>query len=163
MEFISRSQAQQDKFIYLMTEKYLGLTNYTGTFLDIGACHPISINNTYELERRGWRGILFELEEEFREQYEKERKSSYVIGDVTTLNWEETLNKFNQWIKQYDIKINEYSLTTTLNNWIYNDNYINYLVDELPKGLEESDTDLLNIRDEMLGGLNKLKYLLTLS
>ena len=43
------------------------------------------------------------------------------------------------------------------------DKYIDYLVNELPKGLEESDTDLLNIRDEMLGGLNKLKYLLTLS
>jgi DNA-binding ferritin-like protein len=27
---------------------------------------------------------------------------------------------------------------------------------------EETDTDLLNIRDEMLGAINKLKYLLTL-
>lgn len=42
------------------------------------------------------------------------------------------------------------------------DKYIDYLVNEVPKGLEESDTDLLNIRDEMLGTLNKLKYLLTL-
>lgn len=42
------------------------------------------------------------------------------------------------------------------------DKYIDYLVNELPKGLEETDTDLLNIRDEMLGQLNKLKYLLTL-
>ena len=43
------------------------------------------------------------------------------------------------------------------------DKYIDYLVNELPKGLESADTDLLNIRDEMLGQLNKLKYLLTLS
>ena len=43
------------------------------------------------------------------------------------------------------------------------DKYIVYLVNELPKELESSDTDLLNIRDEMLGQLNKLKYLLTLS
>jgi hypothetical protein len=42
------------------------------------------------------------------------------------------------------------------------DKYISYLVNELPNRLEESDTDLLNIRDEMLGELNKLKYLLTL-
>jgi hypothetical protein len=28
--------------------------------------------------------------------------------------------------------------------------------------LDPSDTDLLNIRDEMLGELNKLSYLLTL-
>ncbi len=43
------------------------------------------------------------------------------------------------------------------------DIYIDYLVNELPKSLEESDTDLFNIRDEMLAQLNKLKYLLTLS
>lgn len=43
------------------------------------------------------------------------------------------------------------------------DKYIDYLVNELPEGLESTDTDLLNIRDEMLGQLNKLKYLLTLS
>ena len=43
------------------------------------------------------------------------------------------------------------------------DKYIDYLVNELPKSLEETDTDMLNIRDEMLGQLNKLKYLLTLS
>lgn len=43
------------------------------------------------------------------------------------------------------------------------DKYIKYLIDEVPMGLDtEKDTDLLNIRDEMLGALNKLKYLLTL-
>ena len=40
--------------------------------------------------------------------------------------------------------------------------YIQYLVTELPKGLKPTDTNLLNIRDEMLGELQKLKYLLTL-
>jgi hypothetical protein len=43
------------------------------------------------------------------------------------------------------------------------DKYVDYLVNELPKSLEKSDTDLFNIRDEMLAQLNKLKYLLTLS
>jgi hypothetical protein len=43
------------------------------------------------------------------------------------------------------------------------DKYVSYLVNELPKSLEETDTDLLNIRDEMLAQLHKLKYLLTLS
>ena len=43
------------------------------------------------------------------------------------------------------------------------DKYVDYLVNELPKSLEKTDTDLLNIRDEMLSQLNKLKYLLTLS
>ena len=43
------------------------------------------------------------------------------------------------------------------------DKYIDYLINELPKSLEETDTDLFNIRDEMLAQLHKLKYLLTLS
>lgn len=39
-----------------------------------------------------------------------------------------------------------------------------YLLDELPQELsKEKDTDLLNIRDEMLALLNKTKYLLTLN
>lgn len=43
------------------------------------------------------------------------------------------------------------------------DSVIDFLTNELPKSLKsETDTDLLNIRDEMVGELNKLKYLLTL-
>ena len=41
------------------------------------------------------------------------------------------------------------------------DSYIEFL-NSLTETLEPRDTDLLNIRDEMLGLLNKLKYLLTL-
>ena len=36
------------------------------------------------------------------------------------------------------------------------------LIGELPKGLKKNDTDLLNIRDEMLAELNQLLYLFTL-
>ena len=43
------------------------------------------------------------------------------------------------------------------------DEYITFLKYELPKYTKESDTDLLNIRDEMLGELNKTKYLFTLN
>lgn len=38
----------------------------------------------------------------------------------------------------------------------------NYLSNELPQVLNENDTDLLNIRDEMLAVMNRLKYLFTL-
>jgi len=41
------------------------------------------------------------------------------------------------------------------------DNYVGYLTG-LTSELDPADTDLLNIRDEMLGELNRLKYLLTL-
>jgi len=39
---------------------------------------------------------------------------------------------------------------------------ITFLSDELPPMLDEKDTDLLNLRDEIIGLFNKLKYLLTL-
>ena len=41
--------------------------------------------------------------------------------------------------------------------------YIEFLKYDLPKYLSESDTDLTNIRDEMLGELNKTLYLFTLN
>lgn len=37
-----------------------------------------------------------------------------------------------------------------------------YLTEDVPVMLNQKDTDLLNIRDEMLGAVNKTKYLLTL-
>lgn len=37
-----------------------------------------------------------------------------------------------------------------------------YLIKDVPEMLESTDTDLLNIRDEMLGAINKAKYLLSL-
>jgi DNA-binding ferritin-like protein len=39
---------------------------------------------------------------------------------------------------------------------------IQYLIKELPKDLQQQDTDLFNIRDEMLGQLHQLQYLFTL-
>jgi len=39
---------------------------------------------------------------------------------------------------------------------------IQELMVEIPKGLKKTDTDLLNIRDEMLADLNQLLYLFTL-
>jgi hypothetical protein len=40
--------------------------------------------------------------------------------------------------------------------------YIDYLKNDFPKYLKQDDTDLLNIRDEMLSNLNKTLYLFTL-
>ena len=50
----------------------------------------------------------------------------------------------------------------TFRNIFIND-IIEFLTVEIPKVIKEEDTDLLNIRDEILAELNKLKYLLTLS
>lgn len=39
---------------------------------------------------------------------------------------------------------------------------IDYLIKNLPKKLDKTDTDLLNIRDEILGDLHQVIYLFTL-
>ena len=41
--------------------------------------------------------------------------------------------------------------------------YILFLKKEVPKQLKQHDTDLLNIRDELLASLNKTLYLFTLN
>ena len=38
------------------------------------------------------------------------------------------------------------------------DEFVDYLVNIVPQRLDDADTDLLNIRDEMLGILNQTKY-----
>jgi len=45
----------------------------------------------------------------------------------------------------------------------YMQEYTYFLKKEIPKHLKSTDTDLLNIRDEMLGEFNKVLYLFTLS
>jgi hypothetical protein len=47
------------------------------------------------------------------------------------------------------------------NYLVFVDAFITFLQDELPTYLSPKDTDLLNIRDEILGNVNQLKYLLT--
>lgn len=47
-----------------------------------------------------------------------------------------------------------------LNDYIVE--FINLLITELPKQLDGNDTDLLNIRDEILATVHKLKYFCTL-
>jgi len=54
------------------------------------------------------------------------------------------------------IELDEKTVVTLLND------FESFLKNELPSYLHESDTDLLNIRDEILGKLDQTKYLFTL-
>jgi hypothetical protein len=47
---------------------------------------------------------------------------------------------------------------------LYLDEMVSYFTNEVPKYLDSTkDTDLFNIRDEVLAGVNKVKYLFTLA
>lgn len=62
--------------------------------------------------------------------------------------------------EEFMIRIEE--LTTDTLITLINE-YISFLKKELPKYIKQSDTDLLNIREEILANFNKTLYLLTLN
>jgi hypothetical protein len=85
IDFQSRSQAGQDLFCFEMLVKPENLL--TGTFCDIGACHPIEISNTYALEQLGWRGLLVDNDPGAIKLCKELRKSPAILADATTVNW----------------------------------------------------------------------------
>ena len=83
------------------------------------------------------------------------------LGDLIDTFVESAMGKYGRFV------LDEESKTLQLNNLsdIEMKGLINTVRESLvmmSEQLDPSDTDLLNIRDEMLGELNKLSYLLTL-
>lgn len=73
----SYSQAGQDRFVHAL------LPYTSGTFLDVGSCHPIEKSNTYALEQLGWTGVLVDSDPGVVELTPKHRTSRFVSGDAT--------------------------------------------------------------------------------
>lgn len=80
-----KSQARQDEFVWRVLPKA------EGTFLDIGSHDPISINNTYALEQRGWRGFLFDIDPRWEDRSKQTRVSPFILADVSTFDWDQFL------------------------------------------------------------------------
>lgn len=93
----SKSQAGQDLFVYAVTRK----TN--GTFLEIGGCDPIKINNTYELEKMGWTGYSFDIDPNLSYPFFLNRKNcQFTVADVTKFDWNRFINENNLLNKTID-------------------------------------------------------------
>ena len=75
-DFVSRSQAGQDKWVY----ETLGPG---GFFVDLGCNHPVLINNTYALEQVGWTGILVDTDDSCIRQCWTHRTSIALRADLT--------------------------------------------------------------------------------
>ena len=109
------SQASQDLFVL---EILKGKKN--GHFLEIGSNHPVIDNNTYLLENNfGWRGIMVECDDSFRELYTLYRKHSYhYIEDASKMNYYEALKNNllpkNMDYLQIDLHVNNKSTLDTL-------------------------------------------------
>jgi hypothetical protein len=85
--FITRSHGAQDEWIYKAA--VLGEQLRVGTFLDVGCGHPIDGNNTFELERLGWHGVLVDVNGIFRSVIRENRSSPFVCADAALIDWSE--------------------------------------------------------------------------
>ena len=73
------SQCGQDMFI-----NFLFQNSDDGFFLDIGGNDPITINNTYFFEKKGWKGLAFEPQPKYQEKWKAERTTPclpFALGD----------------------------------------------------------------------------------
>lgn len=84
MKLTSSAQAGQDTFAYEVTGR-----KKDGTFLDVGAFNLCVCNNSYALERIGWRGLLVDIHKD--EENIPQRTSPLVVGDATKLDWLPTM------------------------------------------------------------------------
>ena len=83
------SQLQQDLFAYR--------TAKNKTYVEIGASGPIKYNNTYELEKRGWKGFSIEFNSNRVSQWDghPERKNKIYCADAITFDYLEALKENN--------------------------------------------------------------------
>jgi hypothetical protein len=109
----SYSQVRQDIFVLKMTDY-----KYNGTFLEIGSNHPITINNTYILEKMfNWKGVMVEKDSQFLELYKKKRPNcDHVIGDAVSLDYTTLLEQYPRDMDylQIDLHVDNNSTLNTL-------------------------------------------------
>lgn len=68
---------------------------YKGTFVDIGCRHPVLHNNTFLLEKYGWRGLSVDLAN-FSSEWEKYRKNTvYLNSDAFAVDYKKEFEKIS--------------------------------------------------------------------
>lgn len=90
------SQSLQDVFVLSVLN---GKRN--GTFLEIGAFHPVSLSNTLLLEQHGWNGISIDIDPSVRHSFESfGRKSKVIIDNAIKINYEFLLANYG--VEKFD-------------------------------------------------------------
>jgi FkbM family methyltransferase len=138
----------------IITNIFKNLKN--GTYVDVGCGHPIKNNNTYLLNKKGWKGINIDLDKDNINLFKIFRKNDHnIIGAVSNkvkevdlffyhkksaLNTISTENANFQAAKFSSIiKIK----TTTLNQIIANSVFKNKKIDFLSIDVEGSELEVL--------------------
>ena len=93
----SNSQAGQESFVLELTGN-----KFNGTYIEIGAGHPIEDSNTYILETEfSWRGISFEINEIKSDYFNLIRGNKCINTDATIYNWVIYLEQVD-WPRNFD-------------------------------------------------------------
>ena len=93
----SNSEAGQESFVLDLTSNKLH-----GTYIEIGAGHPIENNNTYVLETDfSWSGISFELDEIKSDYFNQIRVNKCINTDAISFDWKVYLRQVN-WPSNFD-------------------------------------------------------------
>lgn len=112
-----KSQYGQD--YYLLTKIFT--KDAPGTFVEIGANHPIKNNNSFAFEKAGWTGWAFDPLSNFQEQWKSQRKTPFfnaAISDEAGTRrfvefkghggWEHQLSGFAGSVRDEDLKVHSH-------------------------------------------------------
>ena len=84
---VNHSESFQDMFVLAMTDG-----KREGTYVEIGAGHSHYGNNTALLEEDfGWRGISFDLNEDFVREHNEKRSHTCLRRDATNVDYDKLL------------------------------------------------------------------------
>ena len=161
-KFKYKKQSYSFNSVDLIIE-YIFKNKKNGFYLDVGAQHPISNNNTYLLFKKGWRGINIDLDKKNIDLFKIARPNDYNLNCALSDKIEETdlffyhdkspINTLNKYISNYQsAKIREIKkiTTNTLNNILENLK-INTQIDYM-------NLDVEGYEEKVLLGFNIKKY-----
>ncbi|MCX6990452.1 MAG: hypothetical protein NTX49_05250 [Chlamydiae bacterium] len=103
------SQASQDKFVFLLLYQFLGKQD-AGYYLEIGASHPVHINNTYLFDTiLGWKGVSIDIDTTYKNLWEtSDRKNCLLTQDATKSNYRSLLQPYPKNLDYLSLDIDDH-------------------------------------------------------
>ncbi len=90
---IYHAQASQDEFVYALLYGMLN-KNDKGTYLEIGAGPPVTINNTCILESLGWERLSIDIAADHAHEWSSVRRNPLLVADATQCDYSEILQSY---------------------------------------------------------------------
>jgi|TARA_B100002052_G_C15623280_1_gene480675 hypothetical protein len=150
----SYSQYGEDLIIDSFFQHHVPIKN--GNYLDIGCYHPIGISNTYVLHKRGWQGLVVDIDD-YKLELFKRRRGKNVEALKGAISSEDSVSKvpiykFNQPFSPYDTLSEEIAkMRSKAINIEYTTEEVNQI--SINSLLHKKHFDLINIDVE---GLDEL-------